>query len=290
MITLQGKIFEEVERIKEAGKSRPMIDVANIENNRGLMSYHKIINYRGDLIDVKVPKSISPILLGLQVVGAFFFGGRSIVTESLNECIDREAAIYKRLHDAGFPTFEPMQHLLYAGDIRLVKGVLLTKRVHNAIHPANHIADWTDSMKEAYAAEIFGLMKLLYEEHGELWMDAGVKNTLYTVEKRMLYDFGLKPNPKIEKNILQIRSLESFCFSLMHYGNMVPEIIASVFSDSYSPDKDFKVQMNSRFSKYLRSPSKVKCLLNTSLYFEYSKGLDYSQVNDVRVALLRTTN
>lgn len=278
------KGFETGDKVKVANISFGSKSVSDIKY--AWSSAHTTINYQGELIDVKAPKIIGfiGVTIGRYLL-EYLFNGHGISFELPTNSLNREANIYKKLSENGFPTLESRQDLLYDGNTKLLDGVLLTRKIIEPRHTIDCIKDDPDNALDYVAA----VSSLLYELHyiqNQVWVDAWLGNTMYDGDKMLLFDFGFKENEKIDMSILRVRDLTNFTLSAVYRTGKSPSKVIKIIFDNYEISNEDKTNLKREIYPELLLPGNpLTNFIKEKLFLQPVTGLSYAQVKEIKKEL-----
>ena len=136
-ITSQDELVARIEEIKQCSKWKVPFSpkaVLTMSNPNGRIRHgwtymHELVDYQGTRINVKVPALTTPVLLKWREIVERVYNQSFALAVNPEEGLKIEAETYQRLRASGFPTLNPLQHLVKDGETPLVKGVLLTEQI-----------------------------------------------------------------------------------------------------------------------------------------------------------------
>ena len=197
-IQSQNELVAKIKEIKKRSSRKipfSLKAILTMSNPNGRIRHgwtymHEPIDFQGTRINVKVPALTTPALLKWREVVERVYNQSFALAVSPEEGLKIEAETYQRLRSSGFPTLNPLQHLINDGDIPLVKGVLLTEQVPDPENLQDLVGKDLYGHVGWYAA-VSVRMKQLHK-NGEIWVDSLLQNAMRSQGDVLLFDFNLR--------------------------------------------------------------------------------------------------
>jgi len=254
------------------------------------LHYHESIDYDGEKINVKVLTGIGMLATKIRQYQERKFNDRFILPETVGDAFEREAKTAEKLFNGGFPTPQPMQHLLHDmhGNIK-VPGVLLTKKIGDPTHTIdvmlNGLFRKDPNIVLACIADGAKILKSLHEDYETIWGDPSLVNTFYVRGKQYFHNFAFAPNTVKPFDFLKARDLIGFTISAVYrarlprevrktikerdigrflYGLEIEEVVDTVMQ-SYNPSKKLREELRSAIES-IKSKGMDGYLKNTFYY------------------------
>lgn len=297
---LEAKTQDELVRIIEAVKKKARfkglktgdeIKIAGIsfgsqlstDSKYAWTNHHQTISYNGEVLDIKVPTLLGRAVVKIRYIDEKFFNGSFIVPESSSQALSREANVYEKLTKHNFPTLQSAQELIKHSGELLVDNILLTKKIENPKYTIDLISTSGTAEAKKYIKDITTQMKILHQEHNQIWGDAWLGNTMINSEgKILLYDFGFKANPEKSQSFLRAKDLVSLCISAVYRTGQNPEPIIELIMETYEPDKLIKDQIKTSMEKKLARKGLIIPKIEEIMYFNPVYGMNKRSVEKVR--------
>jgi len=247
----------------------------------GFTYYHTIINFQGELINVKAPALTTRLATYWRARTEALFNDAAVVYKPPKLSMQREVVIYAKLNERNFPTFQSKQHLI-CDDSNLSQNVLLTKRLTGTKSLIDKIRG-NESKALEYIAEATLLLARLHQEEIVL-ADAILGNILYDNDgNALIYDFNLFPNNSLSTETLQSKDIITLCLSAVGITNKKPSEIVPIVLEAYSDIGYLRDSLRFSLEDGIKKPpGTIKRRLSQSIYFRPLFGIDSNQAIETK--------
>ncbi|MFT4283145.1 MAG: lipopolysaccharide kinase InaA family protein [Candidatus Woesearchaeota archaeon] len=170
-------------------------------------NFHDQIIYQDEIIDIKTTTIAGNLgILKTRPISEWIYNNSFITFESIKNKVKRERKILEYLEEKGFQSFKSRQNI----NDELQKSfedVLITKYEENLENSLDYIKSLSKEEKQEYVTRVARKLRELHDL-GVLWGDARLGNTGLKQDELYLFDFELKPNPKMSLEDKETKDLQ----------------------------------------------------------------------------------
>lgn len=244
-------------------------------------NFHDQIIYQDEIIDIKTPTLAGNLgILKTRPISEWFYNNSFITFESIKNKVKRERKILEYLEEKGFQSFKSRHHI----NDKLQKpfdDVLITKYEQGLVNSLEYIKTLSKEEKQEYVTRVARKLRELHDL-GVIWGDARLGNTGLKQDELYLFDFELKPNPKMSLEDKETKDLQGFILNTVGVNSLFFQDSIKAILEGYGDKeivnnlKDYACsQKNSVLRKFaylepihqldLQSEKKVKEIIKMNL-------------------------
>lgn len=246
IIQSEDELAEEIKKIKARNNGRIPEGIKKVilpfskikEENHGYTYSHRIINYKGELLNIKSSCLLSRVGTVFRAWVEENLGFNATINTSVPDSLKYEAQTYIQLNNNKFPTLISRQNVLPED---ITNGTVITRRLEN-------VENLTDRVKRVNSLEpieeAVNLLRKLNLEQEIIFVDSHLENYMYKSDGELLaYDFNLIPNKEVSFNTLIANDLLTLYLSSIKHSKFSPENIAKSIIQTYNPDNQIRIKI-----------------------------------------------